>query len=66
MAHIFLDDTEVDAGFQEVGGVGVAQGMNGDAFFVDSGIAFGSTEGALDATFGHGSLSLRCSLPAAA
>lgn len=66
MAHVFLDDAEVDAGLQEVGGVGVAQGMNGDAFFADTGIPLGTAEGALDTAFGHGSLSFLCSLPVAA
>jgi hypothetical protein len=66
MAHVFLDDAEVDAGLQEVGGVGVAQGMNGDAFFADSGIRLGPAECALDTTFGHGSLSFLCSFAVAA
>jgi hypothetical protein len=61
MAHVFLDDAEVDAGFQEMSGVGVAQGMNGDSFFSDSGIPLGTTEGALDTAFGHGRLSRLCS-----
>ena len=66
MAHVFLDDAEVDAGLQEVGGVGVPQGMNGDSFFSDSGIILGPTEGPLDTTFRHGGLSFLCSLPVAA
>ena len=66
MAHVFLDDAEVDAGLEEVGGVGVAQGMNGDAFFADTGIPLGAAEGALDTAFGHGGLSFLCSLPVAA
>ncbi len=61
MAHVFLDDTEVNAGLQQVGGVGVPQGMNRDSFFADSGIILGPTEGPLDTAFGHGSLSLLCS-----
>jgi hypothetical protein len=27
MAHVALDDAQVDPGFEEVGGVGVAQGI---------------------------------------
>ena len=33
MAHVFLDDPEVDPGLQEMGGIGVAQGVDGDLFF---------------------------------
>jgi len=66
MAHVFLDDAQVDASLQEMGGVAVAQGMNGDTFFSDSCIILGTTEGALDTTFGHGSLSLLCSIAVSA
>ncbi len=66
MAHVFLDDAEVDASLQEMGGVGVAQGVNGDRLFSDSCSDLGPTEGALDTTFGHGSLSLFCSIAVSA
>jgi hypothetical protein len=29
MAHVSLDDPQVDAGFEEMGGIGVVQGVNG-------------------------------------
>ena len=58
MAHVSLDDPQVDSGFEKMGGIGVTEGMNGDHFFVDSGSKLGSTEGPLDTAFGHGSLSL--------
>ena len=66
MAHVFLDDAEVDASLQEVGSVGVAQGMNGDIFFADSCLHLGPTEGPLDTTFGHRGLSLLCSFTVSA
>jgi len=33
MAEVLLDATDIDAGFQEMGGIAVAEGMNGDALF---------------------------------
>ena len=32
VAEILLDAADIDAGLQQVGGVGVAQGVDGDAF----------------------------------
>src|SRR2546428_5626078 len=66
MAHVALDDAQIDAGFEEVGGVGMAQRVYGNSLFSDAGIKLGVTEGALDTTFSHGSLSLRCPLAASA
>ena len=54
MAHVALDDAQVDAGFEEMGGVGMAQGMDGNAFFAHAGITLGTAKGALDTAFGHG------------
>lgn len=54
MAHVALDDAQVDTGFEEMGSVGVAQGVNGHAFFTHAGIPLGAAEGALDAAFSHG------------
>ena len=62
MAHVSLDDPQIDSGFEKMGSVGVAEGMNGDSFFVDSGSNLGTAEGALDTTFGHGKLSVLCSI----
>jgi hypothetical protein len=66
MAHVSLDDPQVDSGFEEMGGIGVAQGVNGDGLFAYSCSNFGPTEGALDTTFGHGRLSLLGSCAASA
>lgn len=40
--------------------------MYGNSLFSDAGIKLGATESALDTTFSHGSLSLRCPLAASA
>ena len=32
MAQVLLDTTDVDTGFQEMGGIAVPESMNGDAF----------------------------------
>ena len=61
MAHVSLDNAQVDAGFEEMSGIGVAEGMNGDGFFADSSSNLGAAEGALDTTFSHGRLSVFCS-----
>ncbi len=60
MAHISLDNPQIDSGFKKMGGIGVPQGMNGDSFFMDSSSNLGTAEGALDTTFGHGKLSVLC------
>lgn len=54
VTEIALDDAQVDAGFQEMGGVGVAQGVDGHALFAYCGSALGVAEGVLDAAFGDG------------
>ena len=66
MAHVSLDDPQVDSGFEKMGGIGVAEGMNGDSLFVDSGSNLGPAEGALDTAFGHGRRSVLCSITASA
>ena len=43
-------------------GIGVAEGVNGDSFFSDSGSNLGPAEGTLDTALGHGKLSLLCSI----
>ena len=59
MAQVALDETGIHAGFEQMGGVGMPQGMDGHACFGDPGTVFGFTEGALDtgATHGRGSRS---------
>ncbi len=66
MAHVSLDDPEVDPGFEKMGGIGVSEGVNGDALFLDSCSDLGPTEGALDAAFGHGRRSVLCSITVSA
>jgi hypothetical protein len=66
MAHVSLDDPQIDSGFEEMGGIGVAEGMNGDSLFSDSSSNLGTAEGALDTAFGHGQRSVFCSVPISA
>ena len=66
MAHVSLDDPQVDSGFEEMGGIGVAQGVNGDPFFSDACSNLGPTQGPLDTAFGHGRGSVLCSIAASA
>jgi hypothetical protein len=53
MAHVALDDAQIDTGFEEMGGVGMAQGVDRNSFFAQTGIPLGTAQGALDAAFGH-------------
>ncbi len=62
MAHVSLDDPQIDSGFEKMGGVGMAESMNGDRLFLDSSSNLGPTEGALDTALGHGKLGLFCSM----
>ena len=54
MAHVTLDDAQVDTGFEEMSGVGMTKGMDRDSPFTDGGSKLSVTESALDAAFGHG------------
>ena len=58
MAHVALDDAQVNSSLKKMGGVGMTQRMNGDSLFTDGGSKLGVTKGALDAAFGHGSKSV--------
>lgn len=64
VAHVLLNDAEIDAGFEEMGGIGVAKGVDGDILFSDSCLELGFAEGALDGGFGHRSFSVAGTLPA--
>jgi len=44
----------------------VAEGMNGDTLFLDSGSNLGTTKGPLDTAFGHGKGSVFCSISVSA
>ncbi len=48
VAEVFLDQAEVDAGLQEMGGIGMPQGVDRGPL-VDAGLVFGPLEGVLDA-----------------
>lgn len=54
MAHVTLDDAQIDTGFKEMSGVGMAQGVDRNSFFANVGIPLGTAQGTLDAAFGHG------------
>src|SRR5512141_261241 len=60
VAHVALDDAQVDTGFEAMSGVGMAQGVDRDPFFAHPGIPLGTAEGALDAAFGHGIEGVLC------
>jgi hypothetical protein len=66
MSHVSLDDPQVDSGFEKMSGIGVAQGMNGDSFFLDSCSNLGPAEGALDTALGHRRRSVLCSITVSA
>jgi hypothetical protein len=66
MTHVALDDTQIDAGFQQMGGVGMAKGVDGNSLFSDACLKLGEAKGTLDTTLGHGSLSLFCSFAVSA
>ena len=54
MSEGALDETEVDAGFEQRGGGSMPERMEGHARFGDTGTALGFTEGALEAVSTHG------------
>jgi hypothetical protein len=54
VAQVALNDAQIDAGFEEMSGVGMAQGVNRNGFFPHSGIPFGAAKSALDTAFSHG------------
>ena len=54
MAEILLDEPEVDTGFQQVGGVGVAQGVDA-GFLAEAAGPKSGAKGILDVADGHGS-----------
>ena len=66
MAHVTLDDPQVDPGFEKMSGIRMTQGMNGDRLLVNCGGNLGPPEGALDTAFSHGQLSVFCSIAATA
>ena len=51
--QVTLDETGMHASFEQMGGVRMPQGMDGDAHFRDLGPVFGCAEGALDAGATH-------------
>lgn len=55
MTHVLLNDAEVDAGFEEMGGIGVSKGVDGDILFSDTCFELGFAEGPLNTALGRGS-----------
>ena len=49
-----LDESEVDAGFEEMGRVRMSEGMDGHPQFGNASAACGFAEGPLDAVAAHG------------
>ena len=66
MAHVALDDAQVDSGFQQMGGVAMTQRVYGNSLFTDDGIRLGAAKGALDTTFGHGTHGIFCAFAVSA
>jgi len=66
MAHVSLDDPQVDSGFEKMSGIGVAEGVNGDSFFSDFCSNLGPAESALDTALGHGRRSVLRSITVSA
>jgi hypothetical protein len=58
MTEIFLDEAQIDPGFQEVDGVGVSEMAQGVGFGY-SGLPESGAEGVLDTGFGHGFICVR-------
>lgn len=54
MAEELLNAAQVDSGLQEMGGVGVPEGVDANVLFCDTGQLFGSAKSAMDTAFGHG------------
>ena len=53
VSEVALDEAEVATGFEQMGGVGMPEGRDGDASFGHAGAAFGLAEGALDTVSTH-------------
>ena len=49
MAQVALDEPGVDTSFEQMGGVGTSEGVDGHTGFGKAGSLFGFAEGALDA-----------------
>src|SRR5262245_36016879 len=54
MTHVALDDAQVNAGFEQMSSVGMAERMYRNSFFPHAGIPLGLAKGTLDTAFGHG------------
>ena len=48
-----LDETGIDTGFEQMGGVGMPEGRDGDSGLVNAGTVFGVAEGPLDTAPTH-------------
>jgi hypothetical protein len=54
MAQVALDETGVHAGFEQMGGIRMSEGMDGDTCFGDVDSLFGDAEGTLNTGPTHG------------
>ena len=53
MSQVALHEAGMHASFEPMGGIRMAEGMDGDAHFGDTGSLFGCAEGALDTGAAH-------------
>ena len=53
MPQVALDEPRIDPGFQQMGGIRMPEGRDGDTHFSDTGALFGFAEGALDTGATH-------------
>ena len=54
MSQVALDEPGIDTRFEQMGGVGMPEGMDGHTGFGNAGTVFGFAEGALDTGATHG------------
>jgi hypothetical protein len=54
VSQVPLDESGINARFEQMGGVRMAEGMDGDAHFADPGALFGFAKGPLDTGATHG------------
>ena len=54
MSQVALDEPGIATRFEQMGGIGMPEGMDGHAHFVDPGPPFGFAEGSLDTSATHG------------
>ena len=58
VAHVSLNDAQIHPGFEQMGGIRMAQGVHRDVLFADARLELGMAKGALNAALGHGGLGI--------